>query len=64
MIKIFPDTRIASSETTVNIHLGTNDIFNCLNVLLRDWEYLRPEQKEIVSDFVDEFIIKIIDDDI
>lgn len=69
MIKILPDARIASSEiymnkTTVNVHLGINDMFGCLNALLRDWEHLLPEQKEIVSSFVDEFIIKIIDDSI
>ena len=73
MINIYPDTRTTSSEIcinsaldkiTINVHLGINDMFNCLNVLLREWERLRPEHKEIVSDFVDEFIIKIIDDSI
>lgn len=75
MVKILPDIRNTSSEiymnsalggttgrTTINVFLGVNDIFNCFNALLRDWECLQPEHKEIMSNFVDEFIIKMIDD--
>lgn len=72
MVKILPDIRNTSSEiallggtadkTIINVFLGVNDIFNCFNVLLRDWEYLQLEQKETISCFVDEFIIKMMDD--
>ena len=71
MLKIFPDVHNAPSEicinsvankTSIRVYLGTNDMFKCLNALLRNWEQLQPEHKEIMSNFVDEFIIKMIDD--
>lgn len=52
----------ALDKTMVNVHLSINDMFKCFNVLLRNWELLSPAHKEIMSNFVDEFILKMIDD--
>lgn len=71
MASIFSNIRATPSDiymddaldrTMVNVHLSINDMFKCLNVLLRNWEQLQPEHKEIMSNFVDEFIIKMIND--
>ena len=71
MASIFSNIRATPSDicidddldkTVVNVYLSINDMFKYLNALLRNWELLSPEHKEIISNFVDEFIIKMIDD--
>ena len=69
MDSIFSNSRVTPSDIYMDdaldktvIHLSINDTFKCLNMLLNNWEFLSPEHKEIMSDFVDEFIIKMIDD--
>lgn len=65
----FSNSRVTPSDIYMDdaldktvIHLSINDMFKCLNMLLNNWESLSPKHKEIMSDFVDEFIIKMIAD--
>lgn len=65
----FSNSRVTPSDIYMDdaldktvVHLSINDMFKCLNMLLNNWESLSPEHKEIMSDFVDEFIIKMIAD--
>ena len=52
----------ASNNTLVDVHLGPDEVFNCLEDLIADWDCLKPSKKQMLSDIVDEIIIKLMED--
>lgn len=48
--------------TSVDVYFGPDEVFGCLEELIADWDCLKPSKKQILSDIVDEIIIRLMED--
>lgn len=51
-----------NDSTLVDVYLGPDEVFNCLEDLIADWDCLKSSKKQMLSDIVDEIIIKLMED--
>lgn len=50
------------NSTSVDVYFGPDELFGCLKDLIADWDCLKPSKKQILSDIVDEIIIRLMED--